>query len=89
MEAFAFREDIFIYVEAHMCAVQFIHMCVHVEPSGQPCYSSGEIFLGFSLRVSVAVKRCHDQSNSYKEKHLIEVAAYSFRGLVHYHHGGT
>jgi hypothetical protein len=33
------------------------------------------------------VKRHHDQSNSYKEKHLIG-AGIQFRGLVHYHHGG-
>ena len=40
------------------------------------------------LRVSIAVKRHHDHGNSYKGKHLIEVVAYSFRGLIHYHRGG-
>ena len=29
----------------------------------------------------------HDHGNSYKEKHLIELAC-RFRGLVHCHHGG-
>lgn len=87
MEGFAFREDIFIY-GVHMCVqIYFIHMCVHVETSGQPCYSSGDTFFGLCLRVSVAVKRPRDHSNSYKGKHLIEVAAYHSRGLVHYHHG--
>ena len=38
-------------------------------------------------RVSIDVKRHHGHSNSYKGKHLIEVVAYSFRGLVPYHHG--
>ena len=33
------------------------------------------------------MKRHHDHGNSYKGKHLTEVAAYSFRGLVYYHHG--
>ena len=32
------------------------------------------------------MKRHHDHSNSYKGKYLI--GAYSFRGLVHYYHGG-
>ena len=32
-------------------------------------------------RVSIAVKRHHDQGNSYKGQH--------FRGSVHYHHGGN
>jgi hypothetical protein len=32
----------------------------------------------------MAMKRHHDQSNSYKEKHL--GMDYGFRGLVHYHH---
>lgn len=35
---------------------------------------------------SIAVKRSHDCSNSYKEKHLIGLA-YSFRGLAHFHRG--
>ena len=40
------------------------------------------------LRYSfIAVKGHHDQCNSYKGKHLIRLA-YSFRGSVHYHHGG-
>ena len=38
------------------------------------------------LRVSIAVKRHHDHSNSYKGKHLIGVA-YSFTGLAHFPHG--
>jgi hypothetical protein len=33
------------------------------------------------------VKRLHDHSNSFKEKHLIG-ADLPFRGLDHYHHGG-
>jgi hypothetical protein len=44
------------------------------------------------LRVSIAVKRHHDRSSSYKGKHLIGTGL-QFRGLVHYHrgrkHGGT
>jgi hypothetical protein len=39
------------------------------------------------VRVSIAVKRHHDQSNSYRCKHFIG-AALQFRGWVHYHHGG-
>jgi hypothetical protein len=38
------------------------------------------------VRVSIAVKRQHDQDNSYKGKQL--GLAYSFRGSVHYHPGG-
>lgn len=39
------------------------------------------------------MKRHHDHDYSYKnnnnnKKHLIEVVAYSVRGLVHYYHGG-
>ena len=33
------------------------------------------------------MKRHRGHGNSYKEKYLFEVAAYSFRGLAHYHHG--
>lgn len=33
-------------------------------------------------RVSMAVKRHHDHSNSYEEKYLTEVVTYSFRGSV-------
>jgi hypothetical protein len=33
--------------------------------------------------VFLAVKRCRDQGNSYKDTSLI-VLAYSFRGFVHY-----
>ena len=40
------------------------------------------------LRLSVAVKRHHDHGNSYKEKHLILLKAYSYRGLVYYHNPG-
>ena len=43
--------------------------------------------LSLLIRVSIVAKRHHDRSNSSKEKHLIGVS-YSFRGLVHYHHGG-
>jgi hypothetical protein len=32
------------------------------------------------------VKRHYDQGNSYKRRHFTGVV-YSFRGLVHYHHG--
>ena len=35
----------------------------------------------------IAVKRSHDQGNSYKGKHLTG-AALQFRGSVHYHHDG-
>ena len=38
------------------------------------------------LRVSIAVKRDHSHSNSYKGKHLIG-AGLQFGGLVHYCHG--
>ena len=34
-----------------------------------------------------AVNRHHDQGKSYKGQHLMG-PAYSFRGSVHYHHGG-
>lgn len=40
------------------------------------------------LGLSVVMKKHHDHSNSYK-KNIQLVLAYSFRGLVHYHHGGT
>ena len=43
--------------------------------------------LVFLVRVSIAVKRYHDHSNSYKGKHLIVVAGLQFRGLVHCCHG--
>ena len=33
------------------------------------------------------MKKHHDYSKSYTGKHLIGLA-YSFRDLVHYHHGG-
>ena len=39
------------------------------------------------LRVSVAVKRHHDYSNSYKESISLGWLTYSFRGSVHYLHG--
>ena len=39
------------------------------------------------VRVSIAMKRHHDNS-SYTGKKLIEETS-SFRGLVHYHHGWT
>jgi hypothetical protein len=38
------------------------------------------------LRVSIALKRHHDHSNSYRGKHLIG-AGLQFRDVVHYHHG--
>ena len=38
------------------------------------------------VEVSVAVKRHHDHSDSYKRKHLIE-AGLQLRGLAHYRHG--
>ena len=37
--------------------------------------------------ISIAVKRHHDQSNSYKGKHLTG-AGLQFRSLVHCHYGG-
>ena len=39
------------------------------------------------VRVSIAVKRHHGHGNSYEGKNLIGMT-YSFRGLVHYCHGG-
>lgn len=36
------------------------------------------------VRVCISIKRHHDHCKSPKGKHLIEVAAYSFRDLVHY-----
>jgi hypothetical protein len=42
------------------------------------------VFIVVLVRLSIAVKRRHDQGNSYKGQHLI--GAYSFRGSVHYHH---
>ena len=41
--------------------------------------------LGVLVRVSIAVKRHQDHSNSYKGKHLTG-AGLQFRGLVNYHH---
>lgn len=35
---------------------------------------------------SIAVKRYHDHGESYKRKHLIEVLAWTLRGVVHYRH---
>lgn len=39
------------------------------------------------VRVSMAVKRHHDHSNSYRGKHLIGTGL-KFRGLAHCHQGG-
>ena len=39
------------------------------------------------LRVSIAVKKHHDHSNTHKENVQLRLA-YSFRGLIYYHHGG-
>jgi hypothetical protein len=39
------------------------------------------------FRVFLAVKRHHDQGNSYKGQHFIG-AGFQFRGSVHYHRGG-
>lgn len=36
----------------------------------------------------MAVERHHDRGKCYKEKYLIEMVPYSFRGLDNYHHGG-
>ena len=41
---------------------------------------------GVLVRVSIAVKRHHDQGNSHKGKHCIG-AAYKVSGSAHYHHG--
>jgi hypothetical protein len=38
------------------------------------------------LRVSITVKRHHDQGNSDKRQHLI-LAGLQFQNSVHYHHG--
>lgn len=40
------------------------------------------------LKVSIAAKRYSDYSNSYKAK-TFKWVAYSFRALVHYHHGAA
>ena len=32
------------------------------------------------------MKRHHDHDNSYKQRHLIDLVACTFRGLVHYQH---
>lgn len=40
------------------------------------------------LRVSIVMKKHCDQNNSYEGKHLVEVMAYNFRDLTHYHHNG-
>jgi hypothetical protein len=37
---------------------------------------------------SIAVKRHYDQKQLLQKKALIWGLAYSFRDLVHYHHGG-
>lgn len=44
--------------------------------------------LTFLVRVSMAVKQHHDRSDSDKGKHLIQLVC-SFRGAVHYQHGGV
>jgi hypothetical protein len=49
-------------------------------------YSISESMLYVLVRASIAVKRHHDHSNFYKEKHLIG-AGLQFRALVHCHHG--
>ena len=38
-----------------------------------------------SYKCSIAMKKHQDHGDSYKRSHL---NAYSFRGLVHCHHGG-
>jgi hypothetical protein len=44
------------------------------------------LLIGVCLReVSIAVKRHHDLSSSYRRKHLIG-AGLQFKGLVRYHH---
>lgn len=39
------------------------------------------------VQTSIAIKRHHDEGNSYKE--TSKCGALHFRGSVHYHHGGT
>jgi hypothetical protein len=39
------------------------------------------------VHCSTVVKQHHGKWNYYNRKHLIRLA-YSFRGLVYYHHGG-
>ena len=46
-----------------------------------------ELWVGYCLRVSMAVKRHHDHSSSYKGKQFIVVDHLQFRGSVHYPHG--
>jgi hypothetical protein len=41
---------------------------------------------GILVRVSISVKRHHDQGNAYKGKYFTGAGLW-FRGLVHYHHG--
>jgi hypothetical protein len=40
------------------------------------------------VKVSIAVKRHHDHSNSYKGEYLAVIGLLQFRGLVHCHLGG-
>ena len=42
--------------------------------------------LTYFFRVPDAIKKHHDQGNSYQGRYLIRLV-YRFRGLVHYHHG--
>ena len=41
------------------------------------------------VRISIAMKKHHYHSSSYKGKHTIAVSPLQFRGSVHYHHGET
>ena len=67
-----------------------VNMCVFSHYSVLACLphffllKSGNV----CLRVSIAVKRPHDHSNSYKKNVHLGFLAYSIRGSVHYHHRG-
>ena len=43
-------------------------------------------YMSVLLRISIAVKRNYDHGNSYK---TFNWDGLQFRGLAHYHHGGT
>lgn len=50
--------------------------------------SNEEKMVGYNLRISIALRRCHDSVNIFEGKYLIG-GLNSFRVLVHYHNGGT
>ena len=65
-------------------------MCIpHTQtqkPEDKRAITSKQESMAVLVKVSIAVKRHPDHSNSYNRKHLTEVAAYSVSGPVHHHH---